>query len=57
MKISLYNLLHRQFSLCTSDFENILDYKYLGPKHSNFLVHVFGVRNLAVFQCYRKSKK
>ena len=26
----------------TSDFKNILDYNYLGPKHSKFLVHVFG---------------
>ena len=26
----------------TSDFKNILDYDYVGPKHLNFLVHVFG---------------
>ena len=25
----------------TSDFKNILDYDYLGLKHSKFLVHVF----------------
>ena len=34
----------------TSDFKNILDYNYLGPKHSKF----FGSglwRNSAVFQC------
>ena len=26
----------------TSGFKNILDYNYLGPKHSKFLVHIFG---------------
>ena len=37
-QISLLSLLKNR----TSDFKNTLDYNYLGPKHSKFLVHVFG---------------